>query len=143
MLNYEERLKKILKERKEENICIDDVTILYNDFIHLPKRNINMSRYYYLWDKVKESTFKPQYIKRVVKEDFNRYLFSKIIFNWLYNVKNSSFTIYKGENENNDYYKMRVSGQYIKRELNTLSIDDIMFLAWELAKTFKHRKAVK
>lgn len=40
-------------------------------------------------------------------------------------------------NENSNIYKFYVSHQYVRRELEHMSIDDIIYLSYALAKTFR------
>ena len=139
MKNYVEKLERKMQELKAQNVNVDDLTPLYSDFIRCKK--VNNCNYIY---KIKLLDFlKSQYKKRVKKENFNRKLFSKIIFNNLYDIrqnKNDKIPHYVANNPENEMYKYYASHQYIRRELELLTIDEIILLSYELSKTFKNSK---
>ena len=133
MKNYEERLKARLTELKEWNCDITDITSLYSDFT-----NVKVCRFNYVWRK-KIRPFAKQYkSKRTRKGDFNQVLFSKIIYNNLYGIRQyKDDLIPYGYNKESDIYKYLASHQYVRRELEHLEIDDIIVLSYALAKTIK------
>ena len=134
MQNYVERLNKILKEKKGEDI--NNYTYLYSSFIH--DTYINYDNY--IWRENLLPFLKEQYNYRVNKDNFNRKLFSKILFNNLYRIrqyKDDLIPYYAKDDKESIHYKFYASHQRIRRELENLSIDEIMRLSWELVKHFK------
>lgn len=133
MKNYEERLKARLTELKEWNCDITDLTSLYSDFT-----NVKVSRFNYVW-RVKIRPFAKQYkTKRLKKGDFNKVLFSKIIYNNLYGIRQQKDDLIPyGYNKESDIYKYLASHQYVRRELEHLSVDDIIVLSYALANTIR------
>lgn len=134
MLNYVERLNKVLEEKKGEDI--NNYTYLYSSFIH--DTYINYDNY------IRRDSLLPfmkeQYNKRVNKDNFNKKLFSKILFNNLYRIrqyKDDLIPYYAKDDKESIHYKFYASHQRIRRELENLSIDEIMRLSWELVKRFK------
>lgn len=133
MTNYLERLNTILKEKKELNYYVEDVTPLYYDF-----KDKFISEFNFIYKKQLKPFLKTQFKKRVNKPNFNKKLFSKILFNYLYNIrqnKNDKIPFYakKGSED----YLYFASHQYIRKELESLTIDQIILLSYELAKHFK------
>ena len=134
MKNYEERLNAVIRERRKQNIDIDDITFLYGDFIYR-----KCDKYNYIYIKRLKPFLKAQFKKRSKKELFNKKLFSKILFNNLYIIRQEKEDLVPyGAKPESDLYKYYASHQYIRRELEHLSIDDIIFLSWELVKRFKN-----
>lgn len=132
-MDYLERLERTIQERSEENISINDITCLYSDF--MGKR---INKFNYLYKMSLLPFLKKQFRKRCEKENFNKKLFSKILFNNLYEIRlNRDDSIPFGIDKESDFYMSLASHQYIRRELELLSIDDIIFLSWELIKRFK------
>lgn len=131
--NYILRVERIKKDYQANNIKIDDITILYCDFIEYKEIN----KFNYLWKNARE-TFKKAYQKRASKDNFNRSLFSKIIYNWLYSIRQFKDDLipYYAE-KNSDTYLYYASHQYIRRELETLNHDQLIYLSYKLACTFK------
>jgi len=139
MKNYVERLERKMQELKKQNVNVDDLTPLYSDFI----RNKKVNRCNFIYKMKLLNFFKSQYKKRVKKENFSRKLFSKIIFNNLYDIrqnKNDYIPYYLANKPENEMYKYYASHQYIRRELEHLTIDEIILLSYELSKTFKNSR---
>lgn len=136
MKNYLERLEGIKKELKDWNCEAGDVCPLY---YCLMEKNTNECNYLY---KEKLLPFlKEQFNKRVKKDNFNKKLFSKILFNNLYLIRKYKddlipYGVKKGSNE----WKYWASHQYIRRELESYNIDTIILLSYELVKHFKKLK---
>ena len=133
MKNYLERLNAIIKEKKELNFNIEDITSLYYDF-----KDRYTSEFNYIYKKRLKPFLQAQFKKRVNKPDFNKKLFSKILFNNLYEIrqnKNDKIPFYakKGTED----YLFFANHQYIRKELESLTIDQIILLSYELTKHFK------
>lgn len=133
MTNYLERLNTILKEKRELNYYIEDVTPLYYDFNDKYTTEFN-----YIYKKQLKPFLKAQFKKRSNTIGFNKKLFSKILFNNLYQIKQNKndkipFYAKKGSED----YLFFASHQYIRRELENLTIDQIILLSYELTKHFK------
>lgn len=135
MDNYVTRLKEAQASFKDSVATIDDLTPLYHDFL-----NRKTTRFNRLWRLSIRPFLKKYFIKRMAKGDFDRHLFSKAIFNNLYGIRQKKDdAVHFGWNEKSDFYKDCASHQYIRRELEHMSIEEIMLLSYELAKTFKRR----
>lgn len=130
MKNYIERLNAKIKEAKDYNFEGADICAFYNDCL-----NTKVSKYNYIW-RVKLLPFmKAQYKKRKAKANFDRKLFSKIIFNNLYDIRqNKDDLISPYWDKESDIYNFYACHQYWRRELEKMSIDDIIFISWELSK---------
>lgn len=133
MTNYLERLNTILEEKKEFNYYIEDVTPLYYDF-----KDRYTTEFNYIYKKQLKPFLQAQFKKRVNKPNFNKKLFSKILFNNLYEIKQNKddkvpFYAKKGSKD----YLYFASHQYIRRELEKMDIDQIILLSYELTKHFK------
>lgn len=133
MKNYLERLNKVLEDKKEFDYSIDDITSLYNDF-----NDRFTDRFNFIYKKRIKPFLQAQFKKRVNKPNFNKKLFSKILFNNLYQIRQDKddkipFYAQKGS----DTYLFYASHQYIRRELEKLTIDQIILLSYELVKHFK------
>lgn len=133
MANYLERLNTILEEKKEFNYYIEDVTPLYYDF-----NDKHTTEFNYIYKKQLKPFLQAQFKKRVNKPNFNKKLFSKILFNNLYNIrqnKDDKIPFYAKKGTEN--YLYFASHQYIRRELESLTIAQIILLSYELTKHFK------
>lgn len=133
MTNYLERLNATLKEKKELNYYIEDVTSLYYDF-----NDKYTSEFNFIYKTQLKPFLKAQFKKRVNKPEFNKKLFSKILFNNLYSIRQNKddkipFYATKGSKE----YLYFANHQYIRRELESLTIDQIILLSYELVKNFR------
>lgn len=131
--NYILRLEKYKKACQANNIKIDDITILYCDFIECKKIN----KFNYLWKEYKD-IFKKAYLKKASKDNFNKVLFSKIIYNWLYSIRQfkNDLVPYYAEKDSPTYLYY-ASHQYIRKELEKMSHDQMIYLSYKLACTFK------
>lgn len=133
MENYLERLNATLKEKKELNYYIEDITSLYYDF-----KDRYTSEFNYIYKKRLKPFLQAQFKKRVNKPNFDKKLFSKILFNNLYEIRQNKddkvpFFAKKGS----EIYLFYASHQYIRRELESLTIDQIILLSYELTKNFR------
>ena len=136
MKNYEERLNTVIKERRNQNIDISDITFLYSDFVYRKS-----DKYNYIYIKRLKPFLKAQFNKRIKKDSFNKKLFSKILFNNLYMIRQEKEDLIPyGAKPESDLYKYYASHQYIRRELEHLTVNDIILLSWELVKRFKKSK---
>lgn len=140
MKNYIKRLNDALQRDKNciYKVTIRDRTCLFGDFM-LKKT----CRFNYVWKQKIRPVAQKYYNKRIKKDDFDRKLFSKVIFNNLYDIRqHKDDSILYGTHPSSDIYKSLASHQYVRRELEHMSVDDIILLSWALAKTIK-RKGVK
>lgn len=127
------RLEARSKELRSWNCDIHDITCLYSDFTTKTK-----SRYNYIW-RENIRPFLKQFKKRKDKKGvFNRKLFALAIFNNLYSVRQiKDDSIPYGCKEDSSLYKFLASHQYVRRVLEYMPIDDIIYLSYALAKTFR------
>lgn len=131
--NYVERLNRILTEYKDSDI--NDYTYLYSSFL-----SKKIDKFNYIYKERLLPMLKAQFNKRVKKDNFNKKLFSKILFNNLYSIrqdKDDLIPYYLKDKKENKMYLYYASHQRIRRELEHLSIDEIMRFSWELVKHFR------
>ena len=131
--NYVERLNRILTEYKDSDI--NDYTYLYSSFM-----SKKTDKFKYIYKERLLPLLKAQFNKRVEKDNFDKKLFSKILFNNLYYIrqdKDDLVPYFVHDNPENEIYKLYASHQYIRRELEHLSIDELMRFSWLLVKHFR------
>ena len=131
--NYVERLNRILKEYKDSDI--NDYTYLYSSF-----KSKKTDKFNYIYKERLLPMLKAQFNKRIKRVDFDKKLFSKILFNNLYSIrqdKNDLVPYCVHDNPDSKIYKFFASHQYIRRELEHLSIDELMRFSWLLVKHFR------
>jgi len=139
MKNYIKRLNDALQRDKNcaYKPTIHDRTCLFSDF--MLKRTWHFN---YVWKQKIRPEAQKYYNKRIKKDDFDRKLFSKVIFNKLYDIRQQKNDgILYGTHPSSDIYKYLASHQYVRRELTHMSVDDIILLSWALAKTIKRKEA--
>lgn len=135
-MNYLERLNNVLIIYKEDDI--NNYTYLYSSF---QRKKIDYDNYIYRERLL--PMLKKQFDKRSKKDDFNKKLFSKILFNNLYSIRQHKDDLipYGVHNKPNDnLYKYCASHQRIRRELEKLDINQLMRLSYELTKHFRKNK---
>ena len=133
MINYETRLKSILKDYREYDI--NDFTFLYSSFTSKTTDKFN-----FIYKERLLPMLKAQFDKRAKKDNFNKKLFSKILFNNLYSIRQDKQDLvpyFVHDNPESEIYKFYASHQHIRRELEHLSINEIMRLSYELVKHFR------
>ena len=131
--NYLKRLDKILVDYKGEDI--QNYTYLYSCF-----KSKRIDKDNYIYKKILLPMLKAQFNKRVKKDNFDKKLFSKILFNNLYYIRQDKHDLIPyivKDNPNSETYKYCASHQRIRKELEHLSIDELMWFSWELVKHFK------
>ena len=131
--NYVERLNRILTEYKDSDI--NDYTFLYSSF-----KSKKTDEFNFIYKERLLPMLKTQFNKRIKRVDFDKKLFSKILFNNLYSIrqnKNDLVPYYAHDNPDSEIYKFFASHQHIRKELEHLSIDEIMWFSWELVKYFR------
>lgn len=131
--NYVKRLNRILMEYKDSDI--NDYTYLYSSF-----KSKKTDKFNYIYKDRLLPLLKAQFNKRVKKDNFDKKLFSKILFNNLYYIrqdKDDLVPYFVHDKPESETYKLFASHQYIRRELEHLSIDEIIRFSWELVKHFR------
>ena len=131
--NYVRRLNNIIVEHKDSDI--NDYTFLYSSFMSKKTDEFN-----YIYKERLLPFLKAQFNKRVKKDNFDKKLFSKILFNNLYDIrqdKDDLVPYYLKDKKDNKMYLYYASHQRIRRELEHLSIDELMRFSWELVKHFR------
>ena len=131
--NYVERLNRILTEYKDSDI--NDYTYLYSSFM-----SKKIDEFNFIYKERLLPMLKAQFNKRVKKDNFNKKLFSKILFNNLYYIrqdKDDLIPYYLKDKKDDEMYLYYASHQRIRRELEHLSIDELMRFSWELVKHFR------
>ena len=130
---YVKRLDDILIEYKDSDI--NDCTYLYSSFMSKKTDELN-----FIYKERLLPMLKAQFNKRIKRVDFNKKLFSKILFNNLYSIrqdKNDLIPYCVHDNPDSEIYKFFASHQRIRRELEHLSIDELMWFSWLLVKHFR------
>ena len=137
--NYVERLNRILTEYKDSDI--NDYTYLYSSF-----KSKKTNKFNYIYKERLLPLLKAQFNKRAKKDDFDKKLFSKILFNNLYYIRQDNDDLipyYLKDKKEDEMYIYYASHQRIRKELEHLSIDEIMRFAWELVKHFRRNNKEK
>lgn len=135
MKNYIERLNAIIKVMSSNNCDIHDLTPLYDDFLNRQKW---CKKFNFVYCERIRPYLKKYKEKRTKKGNFERKLFSKAIFNNLYGIRQyKDDLIPYNTPKDSETYLFYASHQYIRRELEHLTIDEIIFLSWCLAKTYR------
>lgn len=130
---FVKRLEVRSKELRSWNCDINDITCLYSDFT-----TKTTNRYNYIWRDRIRPFLKKFKNKKDKKGVFNRKLFALAIFNNLYAIRQmKDDKCLSSWSEDSSIYKFFASHQYVRRELEYMPIDDIIYLSYALAKTFR------